>query len=147
MALGIRYLQQQTATIVRHVAAASSLVLATRTTAVSSKPDQLHWREMPFTSLAHNARESSGAPKTTLTLSIWLCLPLSWRNSIIRNDGYLSRFKVQGVCVCVEVGLAHLCGSQCCMCVCALWCICIHDVLLAAHDHLRCASIEVLAKS
>ena len=29
-----------------------------RTTAVSIKPDQLHWRKMPLTSLAHNARES-----------------------------------------------------------------------------------------
>ena len=29
-----------------------------RTTDVSITPDQLHWREMPLTSLAHNARES-----------------------------------------------------------------------------------------
>jgi len=64
MPLGITYLQQLTVTYVRHVAAASCLVLATRTTAVSSKPGQLHWREMPFTTVAYNARGSSGAPKT-----------------------------------------------------------------------------------
>ena len=64
MPLGITYLQQVAATDVRHVAAASCLVLASRTTAVSSKPNQLYWREMPFTTAAYNVRESSGATKT-----------------------------------------------------------------------------------
>ena len=64
MPLGITYLQQVTATDVRYVATASCLVLATRTTAVSRKPNQLYWREMPFTTAAYNVRESSGATKT-----------------------------------------------------------------------------------
>ena len=34
----------------------SCLVLATRTTAVSSKPDQMYWREMPFTTAKYNVQ-------------------------------------------------------------------------------------------